>query len=1065
MKLVRKARLYFKEGKSDKVYEVDLCRLSGERYVVNFRYGRRNTNLREGTKTTEPVDRQTAEKIFDSVVVSKTNKGYKDADRQPHIDAAAPEPAQPADAPAGGERKGIEAAIVKRFRDATARSDRAAVRRAAWRIGELAIQEAVPELTELTPASDETLNYCVAWALGRCARTESRTVLDGLSDKTGSEAVRRIAWEARLATSTEQQRADLMAEIIQRLDPPVQAALTANDPNQLAAAASSIIFQGGAQGMDLIEDLYRVASATPCARRYVLSVLNEVPLKPGYFRAVRHIYKAAEFRNDADVISLLALRFETEPAQFHIPSGMRSAMIPKTWEYVNIGKEAAKPDSRLAFSDRTRNYFRKRIWRMLRRMGSAFEPQYVAISEVVLLAFTDQHAAAPRKSIRYRYETDSDGRWRSVPEAVREYGSFGGYLAFNHILHGNSRRYRLSPNGLSWLKITAAADATADSPSDLGSIPREESFPHLWDARPEALWRLLTRSRCAPVHEFAARALLDNSRFCGRLTTGQIAELLSQAYAVTIEFGVRLARERYDPSHPDMDLLKALFAANLQSARDLARHWVDERPRALLDSADLAVHILTSPYDDIRIWGHTLIEAVEFTSDHLQGLIARLVVFLMALDDQAEIHEPMVTDVGTLFLGPWADDCRRMEIGIIRDLLDHPLEALQVLAGKLLLQHHIAPAQLPPELIRQLIEAKAEAVRGIGVQLFARLPEAWLVKQADLIFTFCISEEQSVRRAALPMVKRLAAANAAFGGDLFQRLFPLVFRKAPSPEYRDDLVDLLSDALEAQALQLDAGTIWRLLQARAFGARQLGAHLLERSDPLKFSVRQWARLGGHALLAVRQWSWKAYGDHQAEFADRMADGLRILDSDWDDTRQFAFVYFREKFTADHWTPALLVSICDSIREDVQRFGRELITLFFEEADGRTYLLQLSQHPSINVQLFASNFLEDYAGGDLGRIKRLTPYFITVLSQVNCGRVAKARIFKFLHATAMESAQGAALVAPVINRISATIAVGDRGACVEILRDIKRMYPHIETVLDPVPIPRRPIRTREADHAV
>ena len=75
MKNVRSARLWFKEGNSDKVYEVDLTDLetpgSDARFLVNFRYGRRGASLREGTKTNSPVDRAEADKIFDSLVVSR----------------------------------------------------------------------------------------------------------------------------------------------------------------------------------------------------------------------------------------------------------------------------------------------------------------------------------------------------------------------------------------------------------------------------------------------------------------------------------------------------------------------------------------------------------------------------------------------------------------------------------------------------------------------------------------------------------------------------------------------------------------------------------------------------------------------------------------------------------------------------------------------------------------------------------------------------------------------------------------------------------------------------------
>ena len=50
MRLIKQRKLYFKDGKSDKIYEVDLCEAGEGEFVVNFRYGRRGATLREGTK-------------------------------------------------------------------------------------------------------------------------------------------------------------------------------------------------------------------------------------------------------------------------------------------------------------------------------------------------------------------------------------------------------------------------------------------------------------------------------------------------------------------------------------------------------------------------------------------------------------------------------------------------------------------------------------------------------------------------------------------------------------------------------------------------------------------------------------------------------------------------------------------------------------------------------------------------------------------------------------------------------------------------------------------------------
>ena len=75
MKTVESAQLYFKNEKSDKVYEVDLCEVEDGLFIVNFRYGKRNSNLREGTKTVFPVSYDEAKRAFDQLVLSKTTKG------------------------------------------------------------------------------------------------------------------------------------------------------------------------------------------------------------------------------------------------------------------------------------------------------------------------------------------------------------------------------------------------------------------------------------------------------------------------------------------------------------------------------------------------------------------------------------------------------------------------------------------------------------------------------------------------------------------------------------------------------------------------------------------------------------------------------------------------------------------------------------------------------------------------------------------------------------------------------------------------------------------------------
>jgi len=85
-----KITLYFKQGRSDKVYKASIEEADSNNFVVNFAYGRRGATLKTGTKTKTPVDYDSAKKIYDKLVKSKTSKGYtpgEEGSQYVHTDA------------------------------------------------------------------------------------------------------------------------------------------------------------------------------------------------------------------------------------------------------------------------------------------------------------------------------------------------------------------------------------------------------------------------------------------------------------------------------------------------------------------------------------------------------------------------------------------------------------------------------------------------------------------------------------------------------------------------------------------------------------------------------------------------------------------------------------------------------------------------------------------------------------------------------------------------------------------------------------------------------------------
>jgi bifunctional non-homologous end joining protein LigD len=75
--IIENIELYYNEGSSDKVYHASLEKEGNGRYVVNFAYGRRGSNLNTGTKTEEPLQLAAATNVYRKLVGSKLAKGYK----------------------------------------------------------------------------------------------------------------------------------------------------------------------------------------------------------------------------------------------------------------------------------------------------------------------------------------------------------------------------------------------------------------------------------------------------------------------------------------------------------------------------------------------------------------------------------------------------------------------------------------------------------------------------------------------------------------------------------------------------------------------------------------------------------------------------------------------------------------------------------------------------------------------------------------------------------------------------------------------------------------------------
>ncbi len=1027
MKLIKQTKLVFAEGRSDKVYEIDLCEVGPGQFVVNFRYGKRGTALKDGSKTVAPVKRDEADRVFDKLVQSQLEKGYVEEGAAPAAGSgppvarsSAPTTAAPGTIAVGQDRR------AQRILDRLAQPDLGARRfgrgdgsrarpwpleRAIWRAGELRLREATPRLIELIGSAPSTnlRDYCIAWALGRTGGGEAamRALTAVYGNRATADHVRRIAAESLLligdAASAEQFRAHQLG-----LLPAVLAtAATSGKPDAFAAALDDFPLQ---QHPQLLHQLYLVDTAT--TRPGFLEALAKAPLRKPFFQPLRAIFKASELRRDARVFGLFAYRFDTTVANFRGESARWS-----------------RPAVDEPYSSATRLYLRRRIWRTLRRLGQVGDPDYVKLATGLLLPYRDADGGEPKQT--------ADFRGRPI-----HWDRFATCLAFNHILYGNSQRYELRRNGKAW-RMKAPYRPGAAAPTQ-----REESFPKLWEQNPGALMMLCAESECTPVHEFAAKALLACPAFLDELELDDVVLLLGRPYDATARVGFVIAQKRYDAAHPQLALLAALATSVHAPARAQGFTWIDEqRTLALADSALIAALVVARPADT-RQFARRLLRSAALSPQVGQVLVGRLVAALLALGaDQDEIARDAAQTIASA-LGPHLGT---VSIAVIRDLLAHPLSGVQELGAELLLRHDARTGLIPTDLVLAILHSPHEHVRAIGLRLLGELPDSVLAGMEPLLLRLTCDGNADVRNASRPLVQRVAAAHPGVRDQLIAGLIEALLRRRLAEDVPSHVLRVLVDDLAAGHGSVDKPTIMRLLASGSPHAQELGGILLAKNvGPDALELDEIIRLASHEILSVRQAAWSMYEHGIARVQAAMESAVRIVDAKWQDSRQWAFAFFRRPeltFTAE-----ALVVVTDSVRDDVQAFGRELLQKHFRDEDGPALLLKLSEHPSRAVQLFATNYLERFAAGRPERLDALQPYFASVLSRVNQGRIAKQRVLAFLQAEGAKDLASANVVVPLLFRIAATISIEYRASAIEAMMAIRRARPEVQ-----IPLQIRPVR--------
>lgn len=1092
MQLIRQTKLFFKEGNSDKVYEIDLCALTATAFLVNFRYGKRGSALKEGTKTPTALTIEGATRLFEDLEREKKNKGYREELQMtiilPVLDSS--------------RKDTPENIMLLRLQDAAkgtcSFSTPWKTSRVIWKAGQMQLLAAVPFILFLANKGDAFQLHAALWSLARLRSEDAAPLFSGVAtDRTQPDYIRNVARVGWMATTDLSARKDVLQHLMESLPSTVRTGILEENTTKLLeiwgdmpAAAKAAIWV----------PLYLLGSFFPFLLPLLRQEIKDWDIAPPYFKTVRALYKLSQLQNDAATNSIIAYLLEKTPA-FYKPkytlSSHKRHYNEQIGDYITVAEELRSENSRLAFSHHTKAYLQKNALQYLHDLGKySGARMYLQFAVGLLLQYRqDDYTAAEEKPLnaygRFNYR---DGKY--YYELFR-YPECATALLLSSVLYGNDKSRKLSsalkiysdkrtvrsshyfyreqqvenvdrsyptetpasfPGFIDtalqvlkgWLgrkKTVPAVQEETGSPSMPGTEQLSAElmlYPQHWRAMPEAYIQLLMEAKMDLILEFAYRHLKqhpDCNKLQSKLDTEALLRLLKRSSRIASNFGWELLQAKLPEIRTDARIVAAILDTDNEDAVLWSRHTIAGERTDFFRQADFVTAFIFNSKICNNEWILQQLQSAVFSEDFARAILGKTVATLLHAGLPSYSDEFVITVAERLNIiasGYYKD----VSWDIIEQLTLSASEANKVLAGQILTVKS-ASGYVPLHTLQVFLDSELEAVRATGLNVLKTYSITGLKDQLYDLLPFTQTHHTDVLDVILGQLDLVVQYDTQYACFITRHLLYDLTRKEKSEMAHSRFAGMMRNSLKPYwSKALRPKDVTRLVHSQYREGQLLGYDILLQYPTDTLTIGQLVSFGSHELLLLREFVWNYFKEHTERIREEKEKALGMLDAGWEDTRKFAFDYFINNFDTADWNADTLIAIVDSIRPDVEQFGKELITRHFQPEYAEVYLSKLSEHPSIQVQQFVSVYLSVYAQDNPEMLQQLLYYFRSVLTRVNKGRVAKDRIYAFLRREGLNNITSAAIIVPLLNDISAQQSVQDKATCLAALTALKTKFPDL-----------------------
>lgn len=1000
MKLVKQKKLFFTEGNSDKVYEVDLCE-TNDLYVVNFRYGRRGNNLREGTKTVFPVSYEEAEKIYNKLIWSKEKKGYKDTFEES-------ETAEIQEDVNSVQRDTILKYLKQALEGTYTRNWR--VSKIIARVGALNFKEAMPIVAKFIHSEDRFEQYySILNFIYFSDSSHVKDVLELFKIHKLETIVGRAAAVYIIKFGSKDQ-IDLLKSHLDGL-------ISNDDSSDLAVK----FINAKPKDATLLYYAYLSSVIQGNLNKELHHILEHIEFKANVFKSVRYIYRTAHLLDDISVIALISKRMALSKPGFnseYLHDG-------KTWIHASV--ELKKPNSSIAFSSKTKNYFINDNYKKLYALGERNKDGFLQLAKAMLCSLDDKNDNAKHR-VDYHYEyNEQTKRYNYVNKYFPKYYQYKGIM---YIIYGNSERF--ANNQGMWF-----------SSSENHQSKREEMFPELWNNSPKDVIEILVKSKSQLATAFALNILNEKPEFYELLTPDDILLLLQKDDQHVVDVVLNFIKTKYSLSKPGEDLVVSLFKSNNQKATDLALEWFDKFRTDYVKSKTFTIGLILS--NELKAINILTLNVKEFTKQDFEISIEDII----DLFENPQLFTPHFLQAVSELLGnlDFGKLLKGVNNSFITQLSKSSTDSNKIFAVGLSRQALESAYDLFKDSYSEYIISDNPFLRQAGIEVLSYFPDSFLIENKEDLIMFSFSEFQEIRKAIIPTLKKIINVDREIKAQLQRQL---LFQLTEAETYEGlhaDCYEILKELYGSSLENLSKEDIIFLVLSKYEFAQKLGTSVFDKRISLSsLDVTTLVSLSKSDVLEIRNKLKSYFENNVVRISYELDSAVHVFNTSWDDVVTWACGFFENKIEKQKWSAETLIYICDHINETVQQFGRRLITQYFTNDKGLPLLLKLQEHPDKDMKFFVSNYLNTYARDNVDVILNLEGYFTSVLFNINSHRSSKTRVYKFLKSEALKHKKVAILTVKILSLILGSKIITDRDEVLDIFFLLQEKYEDLKIPL-------------------